>query len=247
MSCLLAGLAACSRTADSGIDPGGERAALVPLVDPADFEPRGEGLLRARPGSGWEPLLADEGLEGWEQVGGAPEGAVVEGGVLAFTTAGGGGYLRTLEDFRDLRLRLDFKLGRMANSGVFLRGDRAGGDPAYTGCEVQLLDDFNWERVTGTTLEPYQFTGGLYGSVAPGTKALRALGQWNTLVLEYRGTHLRVELNGELLYAVDTLEVPGKPFAERAPEGFIGLQRHAPERVGPEPWAWFRNVFVQRL
>ena len=198
----------------------------------------------------WEPLLLDD-LDNWELVGGSPEGAVLEDGVLAFSTAGGGGYLRTVEDFSDFRLRLEFKIARMANSGVFLRGARDGTDPAYSGCEVQILDDFNWEAVTGTQLEPYQFTGGLYGSVAPGeegaSSALLELGEWNHLEIEYRGTHVEVVLNDQLLYSVDTLEVPGKPFAERAPEGFIGLQRHAPAKRGPEPYAWFRNVFVQRL
>jgi hypothetical protein len=31
------------------------------------------------------------------------------------------------------------------------------------------------------------------------------------------------------------------------PKGFIGLQRHAPEQVKGEAYAWFRNVYVRPL
>jgi hypothetical protein len=50
-----------------------------------------------------------------------------------------------------------------------------------------------------------------------------------------------------VIHDLDTLEAPGKPFAERARAGFIGLQRHAPRQVGERPYAWFKNAFVQPL
>ena len=38
------------------------------------------------------------------------------------------------------------------------------------------------------------------------------------------------------------------PFAQRAPTGFIGLQRHAPGRVSDTPaYAWYRNLFLREL
>ena len=53
------------------------------------------------------------------------------------------------------------------------------------------------------------------------------------------------------MYDVDTvdLERAKPPFAERAPTGFIGLQRHAPgkEAAGGKAFAWFRNLFVREL
>lgn len=205
-----------------------------------------QGRLTATAGSGWRSLL-DEALEDWEVVG-SPSGATLADGVLAFRGLGGDGQLRTREDYRDFALRLDFKVASMANSGVFLRGARAGGDPAYSGCEIQILDDFNWERNTGTTLKPYQLTGGLYGCVAAGEKTYHPLGEWNTFEIVYLGTWLRVDLNGRTLYEVDTFRVPADPpFSERAPAGFIGLQRHAPARVGDAEYAWFRNVFVRPM
>ena len=144
---------------------------------------------------------------------------------------------------------LDFKIAKMANSGLFLRGAKTDQDPAYSGCEIQILDDFNWEAVTGSTLQPYQFTGSLYGAVPTGDRsALRPLGYWNTYHVRYEGSQLSVRLNGSELYSVDTLTLEATPpFSDRARKGFIGLQRHAPAQVEGRAYAWFRNAFVREL
>ncbi|MEZ6196183.1 MAG: DUF1080 domain-containing protein [Planctomycetota bacterium] len=227
------------------------RLRELPEFDPALFRVDDAGQLHATPAgasAGWTRLFDGESLEGWEPIGTKPADYVAGGGVLAFPKSGGDGYLRTLRDYRDFEYRMDFKIGRMCNSGLFLRGDRRGGNPAFSGCEIQILDDFNWERVTNSKLAPYQFTGGLYGSVPAGVRnALAPLGAWNTYRVRYVGTRIRVELNGHELYDVDTLEVPGKPpFAERAPRGFIGLQRHAPEQARGD-YAWFRNIWIREI
>ncbi len=239
-------------------DPGKPRARFrnirlreLPLFDRAVFRVDDQGQLHALGTSSFQRLFDGKSLAGWEPVGAKPEGFVTANGVLAFRRTGGGGYLRTTRDFRDFDLRLDFKIADMANSGVFLRAARDGSNPAYSGCEIQILDDHNWERVTKTKLKPYQFAGGLYGSVAAGKPggrdALRPNGRWNTYRIRYRGSRIRVELNGHELYDVDTHKVPGKPFAKRAKRGFIGLQRHAPEQVHGEFYAWFRNIWLRPI
>ena len=196
--------------------------------------------------AGWKPLFNGKDLTGWD-LRPAADCYRVENGELVFPAKGGGGEIRTKGLYRDFDLRIDFKISFMANSGLFLRADPAGGNPAYSGCEIQILDDFNWEKVTNSTLAPYQFTGGLYGSVPPGVKgALSPLGEWNTYEVTYRGTRLRVLLNGHELYDVNTLEVPAqRPFADRAKQGFIGLQRHAPAEVKTKDFAWFRNILIK--
>jgi hypothetical protein len=201
--------------------------------------------------AGWKPLFDGKSLAGWS-VEGPADRFRIEDGVLSFLAkGGGGGHLFTTEDYQDFRLRFDFRISRMANSGLFLRAARDGSNPAFSGCEVQILDDFDWERVTKTTLEPWQFTGSLYGSVPPGDRtALRPLGEWNTYEVLYRGSRLAVALNGRTLYDVDTLAlVPksGEPFAKRAATGFIGLQHHGAENVSDAPMISFRNLFVRKL
>ncbi len=199
---------------------------------------------------GWKALFDGESLAGWE-VEGEPDRYRAADGTLAFLARGGGGHLFTREDYGDFQLRLDFRIARMANSGVFLRAARDGTNPAFSGCELQILDDFDWESVTATKLAPWQFTGSLYGAVPPGESGvLRALGQWNTYEVLYRANRLAVALNGRTLYDLDTLAlVPesGEPFAKRARTGFIGLQHHGSEGVEGEVVVEFRNVFVQPL
>lgn len=226
------------------------RVRELPEFDADRFDVDERGFLTPKAAAreaGWRTLL-DGTLDAWEPYGGGG-GYALEDGVLAFLVEGSSPYLRTKDDFRDFELRLDFKTAFMANSGLFLRGARTDQDPAYSGCEVQILDDFNWERVTGSELRPYQLTGSLYGAVPAGDHgALRPIGWWNTYEVRYVGPQLTVRLNGVELYDVDTHALDARPpFADRAPTGFLGLQRHAPAQVEGRAYAWFRNVFVREL
>jgi len=222
----------------------------LPEFDAALFAVDDRGLLTpTKKGTklGWRALFNGKDLTGWKPST-SPKDYVVKDGVLHMPKNGRGGQIITKEDFRDFSLHLEFRIADMANSGLFLRADRKGGNPAYTGCEIQILDDFNWERVTNSKLKPWQFSGGLYGSVPPKVKdALRPNGQWNRLEVTYRGTRLAVRLNGSELYDVDTLKVPGKPFAKRVKSGFIGLQRYSSKHIKGDTIASFRNILIRRL
>lgn len=199
--------------------------------------------------NGWTPLFDGHSLDGWEPLGGS-RGFAVEDGVLALLTDGDADTLATRADFADFELRLDFKQDELANSGVFLRAARDGSNPAFSGCEIQILDDEHWEAATKSVLAPWQHTGSLYGAVASGEpRSLHPVGEWNTLEIRCVGPRIRTRLNGRELYDVDTAELTpaqGEPFAKRARTGFIGLQRHA-DRARGAAYAWFRNVFVRRL
>ncbi len=212
-----------------------------------------QGLASVTPwgiANGWTSVFDGRTTAGWEEADGAG-GWAAKDGVLAALVAGESGILRTQKDYQDFELRLDFKIAEMANSGLFLRGDRAGGDPAWTGMEVQILDDFHWEERTQSKLAPWQFTGSLYGSVAPAAHALRPIGEWNEYAIRLQGTRVTTSLNGTTLYDVDTKDVTvpegKKPFAERAARGFIGLQRHAPAGVQGDAFAWFRNILIREV
>lgn len=208
-------------------------------------------LTAAGEAMGWRSLFNGRDLVGWKAAGDG-SGYRVRNGLLEFLYAGSSPYLMTERDYKDFHLRMDFRIGSMANSGLYLRSDRKGGNPSFSGAEIQILDDFNWEAKTNSTLTPYQFTGGLYGAQAPGRKdALRPLGEWNTYEVVYRGSRLAVFLNGRVLYDIDTHALEpsqGAAFAERIKQGFIGMQRHAPggEAVG-DSYAAFRNLYLREL
>ena len=241
-----------------GLEPEGHAAKFVnvrmrelPVFDAFQFECDEDGFLTPKAESGWEPML-DKDLSKWEPHGGDGKGFEFEGGVLHLLTNGSAHELRTRDDFGDFALRMDFKITRGANSGVFLRAKRDGGNPAFSGAEIQVLDDFHWEEDTNSKLKPWQFTGSLYGSVAAGhAGTLYPIGCWNSYEIRYQGSRIRVELNGVVLYDVDTFELTpeqGAKFQERVKAGFLGLQRHAPARaLEGEAFTWYRNVFVKRL
>lgn len=226
----------------------------LPDFDPKVFTCEDDGTLLLKGeahAAGWRPLFNGRDLEQWE-IRGDEAGAVIRDGLIAFAHGHDGGEMRTVEDFQDFDLTLEFKILKMANSGVFLRADRKQGNPAFSGCEVQILDDFNWESVTKSKLKEWQFTGSLYGSVANKERsAFRPLGSWNKYDISFKGSKLKVLLNGKTLYDVDTTTVPllsgeAKPFAERAKSGYIGLQMHAPAEAAKPEYAFFRNIFVKR-
>jgi len=225
---------------------GGRGPVSTAPDEDARLAPGVEVLTEVARDAGWRDLF-EGGLEGWEAQG-SEGGYALERGVLSIP-ADGGGQLATKEDFGDFRLRLDFKIAEMANSGLFLRAARDGSNPAYSGCEVQILDDFNWEARTDSTLIDYQFTGGLYGAVAPGPdKEYGEPGTWNRYEVLYRGARLAVALNGRLLFDVDTHGLEVEPaFAARAAAGFIGLQRYGADQVEGDASVWVRNAFVQPL
>jgi len=210
------------------------------------------GILTPTPwgvANGWTPLFDGPSLAGWEPLGGT-RGFALEDGVLALLADGDADTLATRDDFTDFELRLEFRLDELANSGVFLRAARDGSNPAFSGCEIQVLDDEHWEAATKTVLAPWQHTGSLYGAIASGEpRSVRPLGEWNTFEIRCQGTRIRTRLNGRELYDADTAELApaqGEPFAKRARTGFIGLQRHA-DRARGRAYAWYRNVFVRRL
>jgi thiamine biosynthesis lipoprotein ApbE len=231
-------------------------------TDRALSPPEAEARDAARSKDGWRDLLGGATpLSKWEAVDGdadprAPSDYAVKDGVLAIPSSQPAGYLRTKADVRDFDLRLEVRQARMSNSGLFLRGRReskgadgarvSGGNPAYSGCEIQLLDDWNWETVTKTKLEPWQFTGSLYGAVPPALKELKPIGEWNTLEVLARGSRMACALNGQTIWDVDTSKLAvDPPFTQRAAAGFIGLQRYAAPDVEGDAAVWVRGMYVR--
>ena len=194
---------------------------------------------------GMTSLFNGEDLTGWEISDERVDGYRVAEGQLELLNVEGSGYLRTVEDYRDFRLRLDFQFAPRTNGGIFLRAARNGENPAYSGCEVQILDDAHWESAAEGGLEPSQRCGSLYGSVGPAASPARPAGEWNRYEVLFVGTRLAVALNGTTLYDVDTTTVPGKPFAERAETGFLGLQRTGSTEVEDDVAVRFRRIAIE--
>jgi HEAT repeat protein len=189
---------------------------------------------------GFQPLFDGRDLEGWT---GAREGCAVEAGRLVVLPEAKSGNLFTEREFSDFVLRFEFKLHPAANNGVGIRAPLEG-DIAYTGMEVQVLEDGSplyWD------LKPYQYHGSVYGVIPARRGTLRPPGEWNSEEITVQGRRVRVTVNGVTVVdgdldeasaggAMDGREHPGLGRAS----GNIGFLGHG-SRVE------FRNIRLKEL
>ncbi|MFU8829778.1 MAG: DUF1080 domain-containing protein, partial [Phycisphaerales bacterium] len=126
-------------------------------------------------------LFNGNDLSGWVASGDQDAWGVTDG-ELVTTRPGRGGWLRTDRMYRDFELELDFWMPEGGNSGVGLRGS-SGGDPAFTGFEVQILDTHGEEPNVRNC-------GSIYEAVAPASMAVKEPGNWNTYRIKLVGDTL---------------------------------------------------------
>ncbi len=183
-------------------------------------------------------LFNEKDLTGWQVVDGQPEHWLVNDRVLA-AVPDGKGWLSSTREYADFDLNLEFRVSPGGNSGIFLRAPLTG-DPAYTGMEIQILDDY---AVHYADLKPWQYTGSLYDLSAPEIRVSKSAGEWQKMRIRCSGPHLQVELNGRIINDVNLIDFmhrePQHPGIKRR-KGFIGLQNHG---LSVE----FRNIIITEL
>jgi len=145
-------------------------------------------LTKEETAAGWRLLFDGSTLNGWEArpnpatapppTCGAADGAIFCDGDLR-------GWLGTNEAFSDFELKVEFRFGAKANSGI-LRRSQTTGNPSSTGYELQIWD-FGPDK-------PGSKTGDLYGAIeAERTKFIAD--QWNSFDITADGDHFIVVLN----------------------------------------------------
>ncbi|MBV9123442.1 MAG: DUF1080 domain-containing protein [Planctomycetes bacterium] len=182
------------------------------------------------------PLFNGQDLTGWKVNHGRKDVWDVENGTLV-VKGEGGGWLMTEGNYGDFELRLEYKVSTNGNSGVALRAPLEG-DPAYTGMEIQILDDPTYKGI-----RPAQHTGSIYDVVPPSQEATKPAGEWNRMDIKARGRRITIALNGTVV--VDANLDKYRDHAAKHPgllrtTGHLGLQSHT-NRVE------FRNIEVKRL
>jgi len=166
-------------------------------------------------------------LTGWEGAGRpASDCWTVESGELVCLKKKGP-WLRSQRAFGDFNLRLEYRVNKNGNSGVYVRVPKNGNHhrenatqpPA--GFEVQILDDGYGKK---RKLKPYQYCGSVY-DIAGATKHVgRKPGEWNTLEINCRGRNITTLHNGELIVQVTPDTHPKINLRQR--KGYLGLQNH---------------------
>ncbi|MFM9116229.1 MAG: DUF1080 domain-containing protein [Planctomycetota bacterium] len=190
-----------------------------------DLEPEeANRWLRAQAGEGCTELFNGRDLTGWQ---GSTESYEVRAGTLV-CKPGKGDVLFTTEKFADFVAQVEFKLPAAGNNGLAIRYPGQG-RASYQGmCEIQILDD---EDAKYAKLDARQYTGSVYGMIAPQRGYLRPVGQWNFMEVTAQGHSLTVELNGTRIVSGDVSQVtafmndlphPGKDLLE----GHFGFAGH---------------------
>lgn len=121
------------------------------------------------------------------------KGYVVKDGTITSTPKCS--MLMTDEEFTDYVLEFEFKLTSGANNGLGIHYPGKG-NPAYTGMEIQVLDNTHPKYAK---LKDYQFHGGLYTLVAAKKGHLKPVGEWNKEIVTVKGPNVKVELNGTVI------------------------------------------------
>lgn len=123
---------------------------------------------------GWK-LTSDGQKNGWSAQAGTLVNRPVqpEGRHLSY------GNLRTVAEFEDFNLKLEVKVDKGGNSGVYLRG-------IY---EVQVADTY------GRPLDSHNM-GGVYSRITPSMAAEKPAGEWQTMDITLVDRHVTVILNG---------------------------------------------------
>lgn len=133
----------------------------------------------------------------------------------------GFGFLRHRETFADFRLTLEYRFPKKGNSGIGVRTIPFTGvletRPSRAAYEIQLLSDQGKPPERSSCCS-------LYGIEPPRENTSRAVGEWNTVVIECRGPRIRVDHNG-----VEVVDYDQSTRAETARKPLVGsicLQNH---------------------
>ena len=197
-------------------------------------------LLRGKDPKGFKPVFNGKNFDGW--AGPIDNYQVVDGSITC--KKGKGGTIYTKDEYGDFVVRLEFKLPPGGNNGLAIRygGD---GDTAYAGMtEIQVLDD-NYEKATGSKIDPRQAHGSAYGMVAAHRGYQHPIGQWNYEEVTVKGSTIKVELNGTVILDCDVSKVTdfmhgsGHPGKDRK-VGHFGFAGHN------DP-VMFRNISIEPL
>lgn len=177
-------------------------------------------------------LFNGKDLSGW-----TGSGYIVEDGAIVCTPQGKN--LITEAVFANYILEFDFKLPPGGNNGLGIHYPGTG-DGAYTGMEIQILDNTDPKY---KDLKEYQFHGSLY-TLAPAKKSgLKPVGEWNHERVTVSNPGVTVELNGEMILRANLDELSAKHPEHQGVKrraGHIGWLGHG-DRVA------FKNIQITEI
>jgi hypothetical protein len=195
---------------------------------------------------GFTPIFNGKDLTGWvygKRGNGENKSGVgyqVADGVV-FCTGKDGGNLYTEKEYADFILRFEFKLSENANNGIGIRAP-LGGDSAYVGMEIQVLDD---SGPAYKNLRPEQYHGSIYDCFACKRGHQKPVGEWNEEEIAAKGRQVTVKLNGTVIVDANLDDIKDETKLKKHPglankKGHIGF-------LGHDSRVEFRNLRIKEL
>ncbi len=217
-------------------------------------------LTKKEKKEGWVLLFNGQNFDGWRKCNGTamPANWKIEDNAMNVFIGEGkkpgqgadGDIVFGNKKFKNFELSIDWKVSKMANSGIFYNVREVPGKPVYYAApEVQVLDNVD---ATDNKIDSH-LAGSLYDMLPADPKTVKPVGSWNTIVIKVKDgkvTHIQngVEVCSYTLWTPEWDKMvqnskfksfPG--FTEGiSKEGFIGLQDHGYP-------VWFRNIKIREL
>ncbi|MGK7369586.1 MAG: 3-keto-disaccharide hydrolase [Candidatus Halalkalibacterium sp. M3_1C_030] len=203
---------------------------------------------------GWELLFDGASTDGWKSYNGndfPDEGWEVDNGMLTVLSQGDGGDIITEEKYGNFELKLEWRVQKSGNSGIFYRAMEQPTQPIYWSApEMQILDNENHPDAEMGE-DGNRKAGSLYDLIPAKPQNANPHGEWNSVRIVANGPKIEHWQNGEkvLEYELWTNEwyemIRNSKFASHpefgdARKGYIGLQDHG-DRVN------FRNIKIKEL
>ena len=140
-------------------------------------------------------------------------------------------FLSTTRDYGDFEMWVDWKIGKLGDSGIYLRGTP----------QVQIWDPGDPSK---QNLGCAKGSGALWNNKNherfPLVVADNPVGEWNRMYIRIVGQYVTVKLNGKKTVDNVPLENYYDPKSPIYPTGPIYLQTHTTE-------TFFRNIFVREI
>ena len=211
-------------------------------------------LSDAEKEEGWELLFDGSTADQWRsyQKDDFPsQGWETEDGMLTVLSSGGGGDIITRKEYGNFILKLEWRVQKAGNSGIFYRALEQPTQPIYWSApEMQILDNANHPDATRGK-DGNRKAGSLYDLIPAKPQNAKPFGEWNSVKIVADGSHIEHWQNGEkvLEYELWTPEwyemLRNSKFVDH-PEfgdmhkGHIGLQDHGDT-------VHFRNIKIKEL
>ena len=218
-------------------------------------------LTQAEIDDGWVLLFDGETSTGWTGYNkeSFPNGWEIVDGTIYCTgsgrgEAGGveGGDIVYKKPFSNFHLKLEWKISKGGNSGIFYLGQDTHDYIWKTAPEMQVLDNENHPDAKAGIAGNRQ-AGALYDLIPADPQNTRPAGEWNSVEIKvYKGSVWHYQ-NGEVvleyhlwtpewneLVASSKFPKLNPDWANVAAEGLIGLQDHGDD-------VWYRNIEIKEL